>query len=339
MKALVTGAKGFVAGYLIQELLAFGWEVVGVDNLSKYGDISKTYDAHPSYRFVKGDAKDAALLKECLKGCDHFVAGAAMVGGVTSFSELAYDFIAENERITVASFDAAIEAYKHDRLKKITLISSSMVFENATRFPTAESEVGTCPPPTTTYGFQKLALDYFARGAHAQYGLPYTIVRLSNCIGVGEKKPQIRREINTGNIKLVSGHVISDLIQKVLKGQEPLHIFGDGSQVRHYTYGGDLAQGIRMALENEKAMNEDFNLATSTSTTVLELAALIWKKIYPEKPFKYVCESSFPGDVRLSIPDTTKARNILGFNALTTLDQSLDEIIPWVKEQMQAGSI
>ena len=71
-------------------------------------------------------------------------------------------------------------------------------------------------------------------------------------------------------------HVVPDLVQKVLKGQDPLHILGDGNQVRHYTYGGDLARGIVDTLEHPEALNEDFNLSTAESTTVLELAELIW---------------------------------------------------------------
>ena len=133
MKILVTGAKGFIAGYLIEELLNNGWEVVGLDNFSKYGDVKKSYDNNPRYEFVKGEAKDVKLLKKILAGCDHFVAGAAMIGGISYFHEFAYDLIAENERITAAAFDAAIWAHKNGKLKKITVMSSSMVFENASK--------------------------------------------------------------------------------------------------------------------------------------------------------------------------------------------------------------
>ena len=138
MKALVTGSKGFIAGYLVEELLERGWDVVGIDNCSKYGDVEKSYDSHPRYRYVFGDAKDTALVKELLKDCDHFVACAAMIGGISYFHAYAYDLLAENERITASSFDAAIWAHKHAKLKKITVLSSSMVFENATKFPSPE---------------------------------------------------------------------------------------------------------------------------------------------------------------------------------------------------------
>src|ERR1035438_4195089 len=82
VKVLVTGASGFICGYLIQELLDNGYEVVGVDNFSKYGRLQKSYDSHPRYRLVEGNAKDVALMKELLSDCDHFVAAAAMIGGI-----------------------------------------------------------------------------------------------------------------------------------------------------------------------------------------------------------------------------------------------------------------
>ncbi len=339
MKALVTGAKGFIAGYLIEELLHHGWEVVGLDNLSKYGEVVKTYDSEPAFSFHKGDAKDTALLKELLKDCEHFVAGAAMIGGITYFHKYAYDLLAENERVTASSFDAAIWAFKKARLRKITVLSSSMVFENTDEYPTAEKHLLECPPPLSTYGFQKLATEYFAKGAYEQYGLPYTIVRPFNCIGIGEKRARSDVEVKSGNIKLSLSHVVPDLVIKVLKGQDPLHILGDGTQIRHYTYGGDLARGIRLSMESEKAVNEDFNLSTSVSTTVLELAELIWKKIHPQKPFSFVCDEPFKYDVQKRIPDVSKAEHLLGFTAETSLDKALDEIVPWISDKMKSNEI
>jgi len=70
-------------------------------------------------------------------------------------------------------------------------------------------------------------------------------------------------------------HVLPDLVLKVLSGQDPLHLLGSGQQVRHYTYGGDVARGIRMAIESDRAANEDFNISTAKSTTVLELAQMV----------------------------------------------------------------
>ena len=339
MKILVTGSAGFIGGYVVEELLRAGHSVVGIDNYSKYGPIRRSIDDHPNYELVRGDAKDVALLKDRLANCDHFIAGAAIIGGISLFHELAYDLLGENERITAAAFDAAIWAHRESTLQKITVVSSSMVFESATVFPTPEGEQRRCPPPHSTYGFQKLATEYFAQGAHEQYGLPFTIVRPFNCIGIGEGRALVDKEIMSGNVRLAMSHVVPDLVQKVLKGQDPLHILGAGNQVRHYTYGGDLARGIRLAIESPRALNEDFNLSTDESATVIELARLIWSKIRDGEELRYVSDQPFPYDVQRRVPSTEKAREILGFTAVVSLSEALDEIIPWVREQIAAGAI
>ena len=340
MKVLVTGASGFICGYLIDELLQSGHEVVGLDNFSKYGRVAKSYDTHPRYTFVEADAKDADLLKELLSDCEHFVAAAAMIGGISYFHEFAYDLLAENERITAAAFDAAIHAHKNSRLRKITVLSSSMVFENTKEFPTPEGAERRCPPPSSTYGFQKLATEYFAQGAWQQYELPYTIARPFNCVGTGEKRALRDRDILSGNVKLAMSHVVPDLAQKILKAQDPLHILGTGSQVRHYTYGGDLARGIRLCVEHPAAQNQDFNLSTPTRTTVLELAQMIWTKIHGRsRPFRYLSDAPYEHDVQERSPDTRKAANLLGFQAATELSEILDEVLPWIEEQIKVGQI
>ena len=311
-----------------------------MDNYSKYGRVQRTFDLDPHYRLVEGDAKDAALLTELAQNCDHVVAGAAMIGGISYFHEFAYDLLAENERICAATFDAAVSAFKHGRLQKITVLSSSMVFESADVFPTPEGAQITSPPPRSTYGFQKLATEFFARGAHEQYGLPYTIVRPFNCVGIGERRALRDTDVMSGNVKLAMSHVVPDLVQKVLKGQDPLHILGDGNQVRHYTYGGDLAVGIRLAIESERALNEDFNLSTARSTTVRELAELVWRKVHgPDRPLRLVNDPPYEHDVQMRVPDVRKARELIGFEASTPLEDVLDEVIPWVRDEIAAARI
>lgn len=111
-----------------------------------------------------------------------------------------------------------------------------------------------------------------------------------------------------------------------------------GNQVRHYTYGGDLAVGIRIAIDHPQALNEDFNLSTAQQTTVLELAELIWNKIYTgEKSFRYESEPPYTHDVQMRSPDVEKAARLLDFRATTSLSQVLDEVIPWVAEQTSVG--
>jgi nucleoside-diphosphate-sugar epimerase len=339
MNILVTGAAGFIGGYVVEELLAAGHQVIGLDNFSKYGRLRQATLDHPAYRFVEGDAKDVHLLGELLRDVEQMIAGAARIGGISYFHEFAYDLLAENERLTAAAFDAAIAAHRRGTLKKINVVSSSMVYENAAVWPTPEGEQRRCPPPHSTYGFQKLATEYYAQGAWEQYQLPFTIIRPFNCVGVGERRALCEREVLSGNVRLAMSHVVPDLIQKVLKQQDPLHLLGDGSQVRHYTYGADLARGIRLCVERPEAVNKDFNLSTAESTTVLELAKMIWEKLRPGVPFRYVCDDPYPYDVQKRVPSVEKAERMLGFRATTPLSEILDIVIPWVRQQVEYGNI
>jgi UDP-glucose 4-epimerase len=339
-KVLVSGSAGFIGGYLVKELLGRGYAVVGVDNFSKYGKVARTYDDHPRYQLVEGDARDVGLMTRLLADCDHFIAGAAMIGGISYFHTYPYDLLAANERIMAASCDAALAAHKAGRLRKVTYLSSSMVFESAIDWPSHEGQEREIPPPLSSYGFQKLAVEYFARAAWDQYQLPFTIVRPFNCVGIGEGRALGDQEILSGNVKLAMSHVVPDLVQKIVKGQDPLHILGSGEQVRHYTYGGDLAAGIVTAMEHPDARNEDFNLSTAESTTVRGLAEMIWRKIKgTEVPLRTISDDPFVYDVQRRIPTTGKAKRMLGFEATTSLEQMLGEVIPWITHAIRTGAI
>jgi nucleoside-diphosphate-sugar epimerase len=342
MNILWTGSHGFIAGYAITKLLDEGHHVWGIDNFWKYGKIAKTYDNHPNFTFIQHDAKDTEKLKEIIinNKINIFVCGAAIIGGISMFHEQAYFLLRENELLTAAAFDACLYAKNNvPEFQKIVVISSSMVYESTTTWPSKESEVRVIPPPMSTYGFQKLATEYWAQGAWEQYKLPYTIIRPFNAIGIGEKRANLESECYSGNIKLAMSHVVPDLVQKILKGQYPLRILGEGNQIRHYTYAGDLADGFYECIINPKALNNDFNVSTPVGHTVLELSKIIWNKIHPEKEFKYEIDKPFVYDVQKRIPDVSKSLDLLNIQCKTTLETALDEIIPWIKAQIELGGI
>jgi len=339
---LWTGSHGFIAGYAINKLLDEGHHVWGIDNFWKYGEMKKTYDDHPHFHFFEHDAKDTEFLKKIImeNNIHVFVCGAAIIGGISMFHELAYFLLRENELLTAAAFDACLFAKENSTFfEKIVVISSSMVFESTHTWPSKETDVRIIPPPLSTYGFQKLATEYWAQGAWEQHKLPYTIIRPFNAIGVGEKRAKLETDCYSGNIKLAMSHVVPDIIQKILKGQYPLRILGEGDQIRHYTYAGDLANGFYECIMNPAALNTDFNISTPIGHTVLELAKIIWNKINPEKEFQYEIDVPFTYDVQKRIPDITKSKELLNVECSTSLEEALDEIIPWIKTQIELGGI
>lgn len=341
MNVLITGDRGFIAGYLIQDLLKNGYKIWGIDNDWKYGKLEKSFDNNPNYTHITGDAKDFELLKNILveNKIDVFVMGAAIIGGISMFHELAYFLLSENEKITASSFDAAIYAHTNANLKYVVSMSSSMVYESTDHWPSKENDVRNIKPPLSTYGFQKLSTEYFCQGAWEQYKLPFKIVRPFNAVGIGEQRAIIDKDVMSGNIKLAMSHVIPDIIQKIYKKQYPLHLLGTGEQIRHYTYAGDLAIGIRKVIESDDMLNNSVNISTPIGHTVLELSKIIWNKMEPNKPFEYISDKPYIYDVQCRIPDTTKMQQILNFKADTSIEASLDEVIPWVKRMCDLGKI
>lgn len=330
-KVIVTGSQGFIGSFLCSELLKHGYQVLGIDNYSKYGKVIRSHDNHENFTLYNFDLsfssqqfQDVVFLFQP----SYIINCAAMIGGISYFHEFAYDLLATNERIAANCFDVAIKAWQAGFLKRNVVLSSSMVYESANRFPVKEEDVDVFPPPISSYGFQKLAVEYFAKAAFAQYKLPYTIIKPFNCVGVGEDKAIKSSSTMSGNMKLTLSHVLPDLITKVLNNQNPLHILGDGKQIRCYTNGKDIARGIRLAMEHPLE-NESFNISTETQTTVLELAKLVWKKLRKDE-FNYVSDPPYQYDVRERIPDVSKAERILGFKAEIPLEQSVDEVIDFI---------
>jgi UDP-glucose 4-epimerase len=326
----LTGSQGFIGSYICQDLLSNGYGVIGIDNYSKYGFIARPQDKHKNFTLLRCDISDYFPVIEA----DYIIAGAAMIGGISYFHKHAYDLLSCNEKIVCNTMDFAIKSFQAGILKRLVMISSSMVFENTNIYPTPEEEINHCSVPSSTYGFQKLCCEYFCKGANEQYNLPYTIVRPFNCVGVGEDKALSKDTITVGNTKLMLSHVLPDLINKALalKANDSLPILGLGNQVRHYTNGKDIARGIRLALESENAINNDFNISSDRPTTVEELAKIVWNKIHGCDP-KLVFETPFEYDVQTRSPAVEKAREILGFECIISLEESVDEVINYMRSK------
>ena len=139
--------------------------------------------------------------------------------------------------------------------------------------------------------------------------------------------------VTNGNVELMMSHVLPDLVKKMISGQHPLHIFGSGQQTRCYTNGKDIALGICLAVESPDAINQAFNISTSRATTVKELAESVWAALKISQPLKIVHDEPYKFDILTLVPDTQKAKNILGFEAKIPLEASIREVINYVKNK------
>lgn len=312
-KILVTGGCGFIGSEVVKQLIKKGYEVRVVDNLSKEESSVKE-----GYEFIKGDLTDKEVAFEVFKEIDICLNLAAKIGGIGYFHKYPATILSENNKIYSSTFEAAVK----NKIKRMVTISSSMVFESATNFPSTEEDVLKIPPPVSSYGFSKLVGEYYSRAFWDEYKLPYSICRPFNAYGINEYPGE----------EVGYAHVIPDLIKKILNGQYPLELLGDGQQIRCFTHVSDLANGIITIMESEKAINEGFNIADPNPIKMIDLAKLLWELTDQEKSFKVKYLPGFIYDIRKRIPDTTKIQNLLGWRTKIKFEDGLKEVIKWQKE-------
>ncbi len=327
-RIVVTGGEGFIGRAVVNRLLERGWHVRVIDDLSKpesrQGDRSRTGEVE----YIEQDLTDSGRTAALFEGFDACINLAARIGGIGYFHRHPAEILAENNLIYSSTFNAAVRA----RMSRMLYVSSSMVFESATRFPSREEDVARIPPPRTAYGCSKLIGEWYCRAFWDQYRLPYTIVRPFNAYGIHESPGE----------EVGYAHVIPDLVKKILEGQHPLEILGDGQQTRCFTHVSDIADGVVTALESEAAVNEDFNLSSPVETTVLELAEMLHRICDPGRPFQVVFVDGFEHDIRRRVPDVTKAKQVLGWEARWRLEDKLPEVVRWLETSMggdPAGSV
>jgi nucleoside-diphosphate-sugar epimerase len=316
-RVLVTGGAGTIGAAVVRRLLADqAWEVRVSDQRRPPGWMEGQVE------FLQADLRDAVHASQAVDGCSHVIHLAAIVGGIANFHKLPHTLTEANNALTGAVVRAALD---HD-VERLLYVSSSMVFERATEFPTPEEHLHECPAPYSAYGFSKLSGEVYTRAAHDEHGLRYTICRPFNAYGPGE-----RPEPGEPGI----AHAVPDLIAKSLAYQHPLQIFGSGVQTRTLTHVDDIADGIVTALASPAGENEDFNISASEELTVARIAELIWTACGndpAELEFEHL--PSFEVDVQRRWPSVEKARRVLGWEARVGIEEGIAQTVAWLRGEL-----
>jgi UDP-glucose 4-epimerase len=314
-RVLVTGGAGTIGSAVVRRLLADpAYEVRVSDQRPAPQWMREGCEVHT------GDLRSLAEARRAAAGCSHVIHLAAIVGGIANFHRLPHTLTEVNNALYNAVVRAALEV----EVERFAYVSSSMVFERATEFPTTEAHLPDCPVPLSAYGFSKLTGEVYCRAAHAEHGLPYTICRPFNAYGPGEL-PDAEPGI---------AHAVPDLIRKVLSGLRPLPIFGSGEQTRTLTHVDDIADGIVTAMSSPAGLNEDFNISASRELTVAEIARIVWTAC-GEAPEAFALEHlpSFAVDVPRRWPSVEKARTLLGWEARIGVEEGIAATVRWLRER------
>jgi UDP-glucose 4-epimerase len=316
-RILVTGAAGTIGSAVVRRFLSErDLTIRASDHRPPPAWMRESCEIHT------GDLRDPDTARAAAKGASHIVHLAAIVGGIANFHKLPYTLTEVNNALSGGVVRAAIE----QRVERYVYVSSSMVFERATQFPTTEAYLAECPAPYSAYGFSKLSGEVYARAAHDQHGLPVTICRPFNAYGPGELPEPDEPGI---------AHAVPDLIAKSLAHQRPLQIFGSGRQTRTLTHVDDIADGIVTATKHPNAENEDFNISASQELSVAEIAARIWEACGNDPAeLKFEHLESFEVDVQRRWPSVEKAARLLGWSAQVDLDEGLAQTVNWLREQV-----
>jgi UDP-glucose 4-epimerase len=318
-RVLVTGGAGTIGGAVVRRLLRDGdWQVRVSDQRDAPAWIAESCEVHT------GDLLELDEARTATRGCTHVIHLAAIVGGIANFHKLPHTLLEVNTGLYNAVFRAALD----ERVERLVYVSSSMVFERATEFPTTERHLLDCPAPRSAYGFSKLAGEKYCLALHDEHRLPFTICRPFNAYGPGEM-PDDEPGI---------AHMVPDVIRKVLAGTRPLPIFGSGERTRTLTHVDDIAEGIVSAMVHPAGENEDFNISASEERTVAEIARIIWEAC-GEDPAAFELEHrpSFEVDVQRRWPSVVKAERLLGWKARIGLREGIAGTVEWLREQELAA--
>jgi len=300
---LVTGGAGFIGSHLCEKLLQQNYKVRVLDDLS----VGSRENVPAECEFVQGSILDHAVVDSAVQGSTHICHEAARVtirGSVEKF----YEDAETNLMGTLLLLKSAAK----NKIQRFIYASSMAVYADSKQ-PVPVDETYS-QVPASPYGIAKLAAEQYVLMLGHELGLQPAVLRYFNTFGT--------RQTYTPYVG-----VITIFITQLLK-KNGITIFGDGEQRRDFVHVSDIVKANLLALENENAVNKIFNVGTGHGTSVNELAAMLISKIYPDAKIQH--ELVRTEELRYSIADISKARNLLGYVPETNLSAQISEVIQYL---------
>lgn len=307
---LVTGAAGFIGSHICDRLLAEGWEVVGLDDYSAgHRSTIETLKKNPKFRFVEADVtKSEQLEKFSLPNvdCVFHHAGKKMAFSVKQPRE---DLMTN----ALGTLNMLIWS-KQNNAKRFTMASTIAVYGNPEKFPTAETDDVV---PTAPYGVSKFACEEYCRLWYKEYKLPVVIFRYGSIFGP-------RQGLNVG--------AVSAFISKVMK-DEPITVFGDGTNTRPFTYVADVVEANMLAANSNDPtiLGDTFNVASGKSFQLKELITVIAAKLKKEP--KIIYENERVGEIRHMGADITKIQTRMNFRPTVTMAEGVGKTVEFYETE------
>jgi dTDP-glucose 4,6-dehydratase len=307
MRAVVTGAAGFLGSHLCDRLLAEGWEVLGLDNLiTGAAENLRHLEGNGKFKFQNADVSETLQVEGPVGYVFHFASPASPP-----------DYLKHPIETMKVGSAGTINALQLAREKgaKFFLSSTSECYGDPEVSPQPEEYWGNVNPvgPRSVYDEAKRFSEALTMGYHRQYGLDTHIVRIFNTYG-----PRMR---------LNDGRALPNFVYQALSGH-PITIYGDGKQTRSFCYVSDLIEGIyRLALSNEHL---PVNVGNPSEITILEFAERI-RSHFPNAP-ALAFEPLPQDDPKRRCPDISKAKRLLNWEPKINLEEGLRHTIAYFKE-------
>ncbi|MCA9370461.1 MAG: NAD(P)-dependent oxidoreductase [Candidatus Peregrinibacteria bacterium] len=308
----ITGGAGFIGSHLVHRL-AKEHKVTVFDNYRKDSLAALGYDQDPNVTIVKGDILDATLVKESMKGADYVIHAAAIVGVIDVMNQL------KTMEVNILGTHNVLEAaHELGVSERVIVFSSSEIFGKMAYKVTEEDSVRSGPPWEARWGYSvsKIACEHFAAGFHRAHNMPVTCVRPFNVYGPGQ----------------TMGGAMKMFITKALQNED-ISIHGDGSPIRSWCYVDDFCNAIERCMKDPNAIGESFNIGNSkTAITVLGLAELVIELLNSQSSILH--GEPLLQEIHLRIPDVSKAKTLLGWEAMTDLKTGIQKTAESVKKEL-----